>query len=92
MLHSLPEYLSLSLGIVDGRNIWKTDLQKAVDVVTPVIARLGTERVFIGPSCSLLHSPLDLKLETKLDPKLREWLAFALQKIHEIVVLSRYFN
>jgi 5-methyltetrahydropteroyltriglutamate--homocysteine methyltransferase len=92
VLHSLPENLNLSLGLVDGRNIWKTDLQKVVNVVTPVIDRLGTERVFIGPSCSLLHSPLDLELETKLDPELREWLAFALQKIHEIVVLSRYFN
>src|SRR5690606_16958622 len=60
---------TLSLGLVDGRNIWRTDLGRALGLVEQAVARLGSDRVVVAPSCSLLHSPVDLAFETKLDPE-----------------------
>ncbi|MBW8758188.1 MAG: 5-methyltetrahydropteroyltriglutamate--homocysteine S-methyltransferase [Burkholderiales bacterium] len=77
----------LSLGVVDGRNIWKTDLNAVLDWLEPLAARLG-ERLWIAPSCSLLHVPVDLASEKAMDPELRGWLAFALQKLDELQVLA----
>jgi len=77
----------LSLGVIDGRNIWKTDLDAALDWLEPLAARLG-ERLWIAPSCSLLHVPVDLASEKAMDPELRGWLAFALQKLDELHVLA----
>jgi 5-methyltetrahydropteroyltriglutamate--homocysteine methyltransferase len=88
-LAALPENLSLSLGLIDGRNIWRTDLVKAQALLMQAVGKLGEARVMVGPSCSLLHSPVDLELETKLDPELKGWLAFANQKLAEIVLLGR---
>ncbi len=81
----------LSLGVVNGRNIWKTDLNAALDWLEPIQRRLG-ERLWIAPSCSLLHVPVDLASEQKLDREIRSWLAFALQKIDEIRVLATALN
>jgi 5-methyltetrahydropteroyltriglutamate--homocysteine methyltransferase len=92
VLEVLPEHLSLSLGLVDGRNIWRTDLAKARALLELAVAKLGEARVLVGPSCSLLHSPVDLDLETRLDPEFRSWLAFARQKLAEIDLLSRSFD
>jgi 5-methyltetrahydropteroyltriglutamate--homocysteine methyltransferase len=78
----------LSLGVVDGRNVWRTDLARAHALVRRAVARLGTERVWIAPSCSLLHSPVDLDRERALDAELRSWLAFAVQKLGEIRALA----
>jgi len=77
----------LSIGIVDGRNIWRNDLQQSLSVLQEAQIRLG-ERLWIAPSCSLLHSPVDLQREEKLRPELKNWLAFATQKIAEVVTLK----
>jgi 5-methyltetrahydropteroyltriglutamate--homocysteine methyltransferase len=83
-----PRSLSLSLGIVDGRNIWRTDLDRVLSTLERAAERLGPDRVLVAPSCSLLHSPLDLDLEPGLDPELRSWLAFASQKVQEVITLA----
>ena len=88
LLKGLPESMTLSVGVVDGRNIWRTDLGNAQGVVEQAVAALGSERVFVAPSCSLLHSPVDLALETGLDDEMRSWFAFAHQKIEEVAVLT----
>ncbi|MCG3143411.1 MAG: 5-methyltetrahydropteroyltriglutamate--homocysteine methyltransferase [Gammaproteobacteria bacterium] len=76
----------LSLGLIDGRNVWRTDLDQALILARRARARLG-DRVWIAPSCSLLHVPVDVAAEQALDPELRAWLAFATQKLHEIAIL-----
>ena len=86
----LPDYPHdkiLSLGVIDGRNIWRADLQRALSLLERVEAVLG-ERLWVAPSCSLMHCPVDLELETKLDPELYSWLAFAKQKLHEVTTLA----
>jgi 5-methyltetrahydropteroyltriglutamate--homocysteine methyltransferase len=88
-LAAAPPELSLSLGLVDGRNIWKTDLIPALERAEKAVKQLGAGRVMIAPSCSLLHVPIDLADETSLDPEVREWLAFARQKIEEVSLLAR---
>jgi len=79
----------LSLGVVDGRNVWRTDLDHALALIKTAADRIGSERLQIAPSCSLLHCPLDLNLETKLDPEVKSWLAFGLQKLDEVKALTR---
>jgi len=92
VLEKIPSGLTLSLGVVDGRNVWKTDLERALDLVQQAVSRLGVERIFIAPSCSLLHSPVDLNLEPHLRSDIKEWLAFAKQKVEEIVLITRAIN
>jgi 5-methyltetrahydropteroyltriglutamate--homocysteine methyltransferase len=79
----------LSLGLVDGRNVWRTDLSAAVAKIESAVKTLGKERIEVAPSCSLLHSPVDLDLETSLDPEIRNWMAFAKQKLQEVAILAR---
>ena len=81
--------LKVSLGLVDGRNVWRTDIHKAVDTVDAAIGVLGKDRVEVAPSCSLLHSPFDLNAEVKLDTEARGWLAFARQKLEEVALLAK---
>lgn len=88
VINSIPENLSLSLGLVDGRNIWKNDFEKSLAFINKTVEKLGSERVFIAPSCSLLHSPCDLDFETNLNPEIKNWLAFAKQKVKEVVNLK----
>ncbi len=88
-LSQAPSTLSLSLGVVDGRNIWKADLRAALQPIQRAVQVLGSERVLIAPSCSLLHVPVDLSLEVALDPERRGWLAFATQKLEEVALLTR---
>ncbi len=88
VLDQLPPYKVLSLGVVDGRNVWRTDLEKSLTLLETVKTRLG-ERLWIAPSCSLLHSPIDLSLESELDDEFKSWLAFATQKVAEVVTLKR---
>ena len=87
-LEGLPKDRVLSLGVIDGRNIWRADLSRVLDRLEPVIAKLGKDRVQIAPSCSLLHVPIDLALETGLDPEVKSWLAFSVQKIEELTALG----
>lgn len=88
VLHGIPEGLSLSLGIIDGRNIWKNDFEKSLSFIRKAAEKLGSERILIAPSCSLLHSPCDLDFETTLNPEIKNWLAFAKQKVAEVVALK----
>jgi 5-methyltetrahydropteroyltriglutamate--homocysteine methyltransferase len=81
----------LSLGVVDGRNVWRSDLEAKLDLLEPIAAELG-DRLWLAPSCSLLHCPMDLDNEHSLDPAVRPWLAFARQKLDEIVTLTRALN
>ena len=78
----------LSLGVINGRNIWKTDLTAVLDWVEPIAKQLG-DRLWIAPSCSMLHVPVDLDSEQKLDADVKSWLAFALQKLGELRVLGK---
>lgn len=91
VLNTIPVTLTLSLGVVDGRNIWKNDFEQSLAIIKKAVAQLGNDRVLIAPSCSLLHSPCDLDLETNektLTPEIKQWLAFAKQKIDEVVTLK----
>ena len=92
VIDNLSADKALSLGVVDGRNIWKTDLSKAISYVKGAVDALGKNRVLVGPSCSLLHVPVDLESETDLDAELKDCFAFAAQKLEEISVITRYFN
>ncbi|GAB7080375.1 5-methyltetrahydropteroyltriglutamate--homocysteine S-methyltransferase [Megalodesulfovibrio paquesii] len=84
----LPGGMRLSLGLVDGRNIWKTDLNAARQRAEELARRLGVERLLLGSSCSLLHSPVDLESETLLPARERRWMAFAAQKCREVAALG----
>ncbi|MFK5246938.1 5-methyltetrahydropteroyltriglutamate--homocysteine S-methyltransferase [Glaesserella parasuis] len=80
----------LSAGVIDGRNIWRANLNQVLDLLEPLKAKLG-ERLWIAPSCSLLHTPFDLAVETQLQankPELYQWLAFTLQKVEELSVIK----
>lgn len=87
ILDRLPAYKVLSLGVVNGRNVWRCDLDKALAVLQHAHERLG-ERLWVAPSCSLLHSPVDLGREDALDAELKSWLAFAVQKCEEVAILA----
>ena len=91
VIAQLPADKVLSLGVINGRNIWKTDLNAVLDWLTPIHEALQG-RLWIAPSCSLLHVPVDLDCEQKLDPEIRSWLAFALQKLDELKVLAQALN
>jgi 5-methyltetrahydropteroyltriglutamate--homocysteine methyltransferase len=82
-----PDGLTLSLGVVDGRNLWRSDLDPIIEQVRATAAAIGTDRVQIAPSCSLLHLPVDLSGEDALDPELRSWLAFATERLDEVRVV-----
>ena len=86
VLDKLPAWKVLSLGVLDGRNVWRADLDRLLETLGPVKERLG-ERLWLAPSCSLLHVPLDLAGETRLDDELKGWLAFARQKLDELRIL-----
>ncbi|GAA4433466.1 5-methyltetrahydropteroyltriglutamate--homocysteine S-methyltransferase [Ravibacter arvi] len=81
----------LSLGVVDGRNIWKNDFQKSLHLIRKAEEVLGKDRLIIAPSCSLLHVPYDLDTETALPGDIRNWLAFAKQKLSETKILAQIF-
>ncbi|MCS3678892.1 5-methyltetrahydropteroyltriglutamate--homocysteine methyltransferase [Salinibacter ruber] len=86
--HGVPDDLALSLGVIDGRNVWRADLDGLLGTVETAIDALGTDRVLVGPSCSLLHVPVDLDTEPGLSDEMKTWFAFATQKIEEIVALA----
>ena len=89
LINRAPRNLLVSLGVIDGRNIWRTDLAQALRLVEAAGKAFGEERVQIATSCSLLHSPFDLELETKMDSEIRSWLSFAKQKLDEVTTLAR---
>ena len=91
IIRLLPADTSLSLGIVDGRNIWKNDFSRSLETINKVKNIIGDERTLVGTSCSLLHSPIDLeneKNEKTLPAQVKRWMSFARQKVTEVVVLA----
>ncbi len=92
ILKKYPEDKMLSIGVVDGRNIWRSDLEKTLAVAETAKAKLGGDRLILAPSCSLLHTPVDLAAETALDAELKNWLAFAKQKLAEVIALTKAVN
>ena len=92
LLPKLRQDMTLSLGLVDGRNVWKTDLAAAVATARKATSALGSDRVLIAPSCSLIHSPVDLDAETGMDDEMKSWMAFAKQKAREVAVITAAVN
>lgn len=87
VLDRLPESMTISLGVVDGRNIWINDFTRSYNLIQTAVEKAGSEKVMIAPSCSLIHSPIDLELETdekSLPAEIKQWMAFARQKLHEV--------
>ncbi|RDA91699.1 hypothetical protein CP533_2357 [Ophiocordyceps camponoti-saundersi (nom. inval.)] len=79
----------LSAGVVDGRNIWKTNMKSAVEIVEKAIQKLGKDRVIVATSSSLLHTPHTLASEKKLDPEVADWFSFACEKAVEIAIIAK---
>ncbi|MCW9047676.1 MAG: 5-methyltetrahydropteroyltriglutamate--homocysteine S-methyltransferase, partial [Gammaproteobacteria bacterium] len=88
VLDKLPDNKILSVGLIDGRNVWRTNLDETLEILKPVQDKLG-DRLWIAPSCSLLHVPVDLSIETKLDKELKSWLSFAVQKLDELNIIGK---
>jgi len=88
---ALPKERILSLGLINGRNIWKAALVDSERLIEEARTLHG-DKLFVGPNCSLLHSPVDLDTETRMDAELRGWLAFATQKLDEIAALANAAN
>ncbi len=78
----------LALGLVDGRNIWKNDFEASLKTIEKVSNKISSENLWIAPSCSLLHVPYDLEQEQNIDSNIKQWLAFAKQKLEEVVTLK----
>ncbi|MFV0574250.1 MAG: 5-methyltetrahydropteroyltriglutamate--homocysteine S-methyltransferase [Vibrio sp.] len=84
---AIPQDWVLSVGVINGRNVWRADLQSWLQTLQPVKAQRG-EKLWIASSCSLLHSPVDLELETELTEEVKNWFAFAKQKLNEVSLLG----
>src|SRR5581483_10042018 len=92
LLKAWPKGKTLSAGVIDGRNIWKANLAAALGLLERAKSVVGADALWVAPSCSLLHVPVDLDLEQRLDSELKSWLAFAKQKLAEVVTLTRAMN
>ncbi len=88
VLDALPAQSILSAGVIDGRNIWRSHPDQVLPLLRKAVTRVGSERLWLAPSCSLLHVPIDLAAETALDPTRRASMAFARQKIEELRVYA----
>ena len=87
-LKFLPEGKTISLGLINGRNIWINDLEHSLELISKTIEWVSSDRIIIAPSCSLLHSPVDLDGESKISKDIKIWLAFATQKLDELKCLK----
>ena len=90
--HGFPGDRVLSAGVVDGRNVWANHLEASLDTLDIILEHVSSDRLIVAPSCSLLHVPLDSERETELDGEIRSWLAFAKQKLDEVMTLTRAIN
>ncbi len=90
--HGFPADKVLAAGLVDGRNVWRADLGAVWQTLERLTRLVPAERLIVNPSCSLLHVPLDVELETTLDPTIKEALAFADQKLAEVVAIGQALN
>ena len=91
-LAMVREGMFLSLGLVDGRNVWKNNIHESLNILEYVDSHIGLDHVMVGPSCSLLHCPIDLDQEDGMDAEVKSWMAFAKQKLDEIVLLAEGAN
>lgn len=91
VIDSLPNDKVLSLGVINGRNIWKTDLSATLLWLEPIHQQLQ-DRLWLAPSCSLLHVPVDLDSEQELEVEIKSWLGFAVQKLEELDILAQALN
>jgi 5-methyltetrahydropteroyltriglutamate--homocysteine methyltransferase len=91
-LQAIKNNQILSLGLVDGRNIWINNLEKSIELVEEAVAVLGDDRVIVASSCSLLHCPISLASENNLDSEIKTWLSFAEEKLQEISIIASACN
>ncbi len=84
----LPKHMLLSTGVIDGHNIWRSDLSRLITMLEDIGEKIGPERLIVAPSCSLLHVPIDVTLESSMNETVKSWLAFANQKIGEISIIT----
>jgi 5-methyltetrahydropteroyltriglutamate--homocysteine methyltransferase len=91
-LKAIPRERVISLGVVDGRNVWRTNLDRARRLIDRAVESRAPEQLWVGPSCSLLHVPVDLSHEHALDPDIRDWLAFGSEKLVELAALADAAN
>lgn len=92
IVEKLPQHITLSIGVVDGRNIWKNDYIHSLDLIKSSLSKVSPNKLIISTSCSLIHSPCDLDLEnndTILTSEIKDWLAFAKQKLKEVVDINK---
>ena len=89
VVSKLSSNQALSVGVVDGRNIWKTNFKNAIETVEKAVQKLGKDRVIVATSSSLLHTPHSLDSEKKLDEEVRDWFSFAVQKVAQVVVIAK---
>ena len=82
----------ISLGVIDGRNVWRADLSAVLPLIEKAVAAHGKDKIFVAPSCSLLHTPVDLDNEKTLDAELKSWMAFSNQKLAEVSALTKAAN
>ena len=92
ILKNFPMNKFLSAGLINGRNIWKNNLFKSIESIKKIKKKINNDKLIISSSCSLLHSPVDLNKEQKIDSRINDWLSFADQKLDEIVFLQKFFN
>ncbi|MFT4718009.1 MAG: 5-methyltetrahydropteroyltriglutamate--homocysteine methyltransferase [Rickettsiales bacterium] len=92
ILQFFPKNKVLSLGLVNGCNIWKSDIKKLISQINKAKQTINSDKIIIAPSCSLLHVPVDLDVENNLGPELKSWLAFGKQKLHEVNLLTKIAN
>lgn len=86
----IPASWLLSVGVINGRNVWRADLSSWFERLQPLVSQ--RQQLWLGSSCSLLHSPIDLNSETRLDEEVKSWFSFALQKCGELALLSQALN
>ena len=89
LVNRLPSSMALSLGVVDGRNVWRNNFEMSLEQINQAKRVLSANRILIAPSCSLLHSPVTLRHESAFDAGIKEWLAFAEEKLKEVTQLAR---
>ena len=92
IIQSFPKNKFFSAGLINGRNIWKNNLSKSIDILKKIKSKINSDKLIVSSSCSLLHCPVDLNKEESLNSEIKNWLSFADQKLKEIVFLQRFFN
>ncbi|QOP43509.1 5-methyltetrahydropteroyltriglutamate--homocysteine S-methyltransferase [Sulfurimonas sediminis] len=82
---------TLIAGVVDGRNIWKNDIEKSINILNNIALHVNKNNILVSSSCSLLHVPFSLKYEEKMDPEIKNWLSYGVEKLDEISLISKIF-